>query len=164
MTALEAWLHDVKCLELAILLLYASKGARQGQLIARISLRWITTKLLWDLLARQLLESNQGCLPEWKTWGFCNACYCLQPCKGLGIKKMLLLYNPLKKSLEAAWRRGECALFNITTSRVCTEGSITLQVKIFVFLLCLPSKNLTAIWFSSVLVIDFSWMLGWELF
>lgn len=44
-----------------------------------------------------------------------------------------------------------------------TEGSIALQVKIFVFLLCLPSKDLTAVWFSSVLMIDFSWMLGWEL-
>lgn len=97
MTALEAQLRDVTCLELAILLLYASTGAGQGPLLARISRRWLTIMVLGGPLARQLLESYQGCVSELKNLGFCNAYYWVQPCKGLRINKILLLYNPLKK-------------------------------------------------------------------
>lgn len=110
------------------------------------------------------LQSAQSCL--WiKTLGFCNASYCVQPHKGLRIKQMLLLYNLLKKILksQSVLKARRMCSAQRHHQQSLTEGSITLQVKI-VFLLCLPSKNLTAIWFSSVLMIDFSWMLGWELF
>lgn len=110
LTALE----DGKCLESAIALMCAVKGqtrAVHGKDLVKVRVSIQVLELC--------LQSAQSCL--WiKTVGFCNACYCVQPHKGLRIKQMLLLYNLLKKkpwNHSLSWKQGECAQLNVTTSR-----------------------------------------------
>lgn len=151
LTALE----DGKCLELAIVLMYGIKGQDKDLSKVRGSVQ----------VLELCLQSAQSCLSELKLWGLFYQLLCATS-QGAQDEANVVAVQSSQKSLKSQpvlKARRMCSAQRHHQQSL-TEGSITLQVKIFVFLLCLPSKNLMAICFSSVLMIDFSWMLGWELF
>lgn len=153
LTALE----DGKCLEAAIVLMCGIKGQDKGKDLSKVRGSIQVLELC--------LQSAQSCLSELKLWGFFYHLLCATSQRAQEKANVVAIQSSEKslKSQPVLRARRMCSAQRHHQQSL-TEGSITLQVKIFVFLLCLPSKNLMAIWFSSVLMIDFSWMLGWELF